>query len=296
MPLRIANAVDLHCHCGLDALESEQGISTGLGVPAVDAAREAADSGYAALVLKSHTFPSVSVAESIDKTEPRLRVFGGICTDHPIGGLNVYAVESALALGAKIVWLPTLDSVTDFKHRPASPRHTRLGPVKVVDDAGSPLPAVREIAELVGQADAILATGHISAGEHYATVKAFAQHCHVLVTHAGEELAGPHLTPAQAAELAALGATIELTAMMCQPVRQSPGHTPMQILALIRAVGPSRCVLSSDYGWSATRVPHPVPGLRDFLESLWEQGLGEGDLHTMVSANPARLLRLGFAD
>ena len=55
----------------------------------------------------------------------------------------------------------------------------------------------------------------------------------------------------------------------------------------------ARCTLGSDYGWSDT-VPRPAPGLRDFLEHLWAEGVSEADLQRMASANPARLLSLAL--
>jgi hypothetical protein len=101
--LRIANAIDLHCHYGPDTVGGTLDASTLLhGVTALEAAREAAESGLAALVLKSHSFASPALAATLGEAIPGLRVFGGICTDFPSGGLNVAAVEAALALGAKI--------------------------------------------------------------------------------------------------------------------------------------------------------------------------------------------------
>ena len=57
--------------------------------------------------------------------------------------------------------------------------------------------AAREITGLVREFEAVLATGHTSAAEHYAVVREFARVGHVLVTHAGTRSAGPALSPAQ---------------------------------------------------------------------------------------------------
>jgi predicted metal-dependent phosphotriesterase family hydrolase len=144
---------------------------------------------------------------------------------------------------------------------------------------------------LVRQKDAILATGHISAKEHHAVARELATLGKVLVTHAGEAILGPRLSPAQCLELADLGATIELTALTCQGVLGAKGKSPAEMLAMISAVGPSRCVLSTDYGWSRD-IPKPAAGLADFLEMLWREGVSESDLTAMASQNPARLLAL----
>jgi hypothetical protein len=47
--------------------------------------------------------------------------------------------------------------------------------------------------------------------------------------------------------------------------------------------------LGTDYGWSKI-VPRPAPGMQEFLETLWGEGLSEAELTGMVSTNPARLL------
>ncbi len=50
-----------------------------------------------------------SSADAVDGID----VYGGVCCDHEIGGLNPAAVETALGLGGRIVWLPTLSSRQD---------------------------------------------------------------------------------------------------------------------------------------------------------------------------------------
>jgi hypothetical protein len=295
MPLRIENAVDLHVHFHPDYIRAPEGWDVGEGVPVMETAKEAADEGYAAVVLKSHGFGSAPLAKTVEGVEPRLRVFGGICTDFPTGGLNPFAIEAALALDTKIVWLPTGDGACDFERRYAGSPHFALGPVRVVDADDVLVPAAHEIADLAREADAVLATGHTTAAEHYAVVKSFASKAKVLVTHAGEDMVGPGLTLSQISELADLGAVIELSAMHCQTVGQRAGRPFEEMVALIKAAGVERCVLSSDYGWSANLVPRPVSGMRDFLEALWDIGVSEADLQTMVSDNPARLLNMDFA-
>src|SRR5439155_24588289 len=97
----LSGAADLHCHFGPVAHRERS-------VDAFEAAREAAAAGHRAVVLKSHDFPTASLAWSVGQVVPEIDVFGGVCCDREVGGVNPAAVEVALRLGARIVWLPTL--------------------------------------------------------------------------------------------------------------------------------------------------------------------------------------------
>ncbi|MBW2424713.1 MAG: hypothetical protein JRG86_10715 [Deltaproteobacteria bacterium] len=287
--LKIENAIDLHCHYGPDMVGAFGDGS--YGVTALEAATEAAREGYAALVLKAHDFATPALAFALQQVVPDVRVFGGLTLDYQAGGVNPAAVESALGLGAKIVWLPTLASAQDYRNGIGRELGYPAPGLSVLDERGALIPAVREIMQLVAEHDAILATGHTSAEEHHAVAKEFGRRGKVLLTHAGERAAGPGLSPAQCRELADLGATVELTALCCASVNGQQGKSFAEMVEMIEAVGPARCTLASDYGWS-TAVPHPATGLHDFLDALWSEGVPEADLERMASANPAALLGL----
>lgn len=300
MPLRIENAIDLHCHFGPDTIGLTGGRAPrpltaaeigehGHSVTGFEAAREAFESGHRAIVLKSHSFCSAQLAENLCQAVPGMKVFGGTCTDHASGGLSVELVESALLLGSRIVWLPTVNSCQDHAHAPD--RFPGRSGIAVIGEDGEPTQAVRDIAALCRDFDAVLATGHTTAAEHLAVVRAFGRQGKVLVTHAGEALAGPNLSATQAKELADLGAIIELTAECCVPVFSRPPKSAKTMAEMIATIGHHRCTLSSDYGWSNV-VPRPAPGFKEFLEHLWEVGVSESNLILMGATNPARLLCL----
>lgn len=277
----LEGAADLHCHFGPDAHRERS-------VDAVGAARDAAAAGHAAVVLKSHDYPTAAVAAVVDGLVDGVRVFGGICCDREVGGLNPSAVETALLLGAKIVWLPTLTSHQDQLNG-VGPALGIPGPgIRVLDDEGSPLPELHAVLDLVAQHDAILATGHVSVEEHLAVARLFGRRGRMVVTHATEELAGPNLSRAECVELADLGATIELCAMTC--IGALATRSVAEIAATVAAVGASRCTLATDYGQKAN--PRPAPGLQGYVDALWTEGVPEADLRTMACDNPTRLLGL----
>src|SRR2546421_10294908 len=151
MGVDLTGAADLHCPFGPDAHRERS-------VDAFEAAREAADAQHRAVVLKSHDFPTASLAWAVQRAVgDDVAVFGGICCDREVGGMNPAAVEVALGLGARIVWLPTLSSRQDFENGVAAQLGIPGPGIVVIDDDGELLPETKEGVALVRDPDAILA-------------------------------------------------------------------------------------------------------------------------------------------
>ena len=76
--------------------------------------------GARALVIKSHMVPTMDRATLVNQIRKEkypdsdLEMFGAIALNRSVGGINPYAAEAALKLGAKIVWLPTNTSSNHF--------------------------------------------------------------------------------------------------------------------------------------------------------------------------------------
>ncbi|HEY1127525.1 MAG TPA: hypothetical protein VGF83_07170, partial [Actinomycetota bacterium] len=66
---------------------------------------------------------------------------------------------------------------------------------------------------------------------------------------------------------------------------------PEKIVAAVRRVGASRCLLVSDTG--QRHNPMPSEALRVFAQTVFEKGLSESDVATMIGRNPHDLLDLG---
>ena len=279
MSVDLSGAADLHVHFGPDPHRPRS-------VDAVEAARDAAAAGHAALVLKSHDSPTAGLATVVDGLVDGVRVFGGISCDREVGGVNPAAVEVALRLGAKIVWLPTLSSRQDQENGVGAALGIPGPGISVVDADDALLPETVEVLRLVEEFDAVLATGHVSAAEHFAVARDFARRGNLLVTHAMEELAGPNLSQAECVELAELGASIELCALTCTGFLAT--RSPGELAACIQAVGVDRVTLGSDFGQAQNE--HPAPGLQTYADALFAVGLSEADIRRMACTNPTRLL------
>ena len=275
----LTGAADLHCHFGPDAHRERS-------VDALDAARDAAAARHTAVVLKSHDYPTAALAAIVDRVVDGVRVFGGICCDREVGGVNPAAVETALRVGAKIVWLPTLSSRQDQLNGIGEQLGIPGPGLSVIDDDGTLSSDTHAVLDLVAAHDAILATGHVTWPEHLEVTKEFGGRGKVLVTHAMEELAGPNLTVEQCTELADLGATIELCALTCLGALAT--RPPGEIARAASMIGAERCTLATDYGQKSN--VRPAPGFQDFADALLAEGLDERSIRSMACDNPCALL------
>jgi hypothetical protein len=279
MAVDLAGAADLHAHFGPDPHRTRS-------VTGLEAAEQAAAAGHAAIVLKSHDTPSAGLAAALDPLVDGVAVFGGVCCDHEVGGVNPAAVEVALRLGARIVWLPTLSSAQDVANGVAAQLGISGPGLRVTDTDDRLTQETLDVLDLVAEHDAVLATGHVSAMEHLAVTRAFARRGKVLVTHAMEELAGPNLDVAHCAELAELGAHIELCAFTCLGALAT--RPVADLVRCIAAVGTDRVTLGTDFG-QAINEP-PAAGLQTFADALYAAGLSEAEIQRMACTNPNALL------
>ncbi len=275
----IVGAIDMHCHHGPDPHRARS-------VDAAEAVAEAEALGMAAIVLKSHAYPTGPVAVLMQKTVPRLRVFGGICCDFEVGGLNPAAVEVALRTGARVVWMPTFSSVVD-RRKLGLP-----GPgIPLLDEHGGLVPAAEEILRLVRAHDAVVATGHVDLAEQFALVDAArALGVKTVMTHALETLVGPDHTLAHVVEMADRGALIEFTYLTCIPGGMAATEEPATFARAMMTVGPGRAIMSTDFGQAAS--PHPADGMRLFIDEMLRAGVPPAAVDVMARRNPSRLLGL----
>jgi hypothetical protein len=275
----VRGAIDMHCHHGPDPHRRRS-------VDAEEAVREADAIGMRGLVLKSHAYPTGPIAVLMQKLVARLRVFGGICCDFEVGGLNPAAVEVALRTGAKVVWMPTFSSIPD-RRKLALP-----GPgIALLDERSRPVSALHEILRLARAHDAVVATGHVDLPELFALADACrALGVTLVMTHALETQVGADHTLAHVVEMADRGAVIEFTYLSCMPGGFAATHAPAAFAHAMAAVGPARAIMSTDFGQD--RSPHPAVGMQMFIDEMLRAGLGEADVDLMARRNPARLLGL----
>ncbi len=280
----VRGAYDLHVHVAPDLAERR--------IDDLALARRCLDLGLAGFVLKSHYAPTAERAAVVRGAVPGVDALGAIALNNGVGGLNPLAIEIAAREGARIVWLPTVDSENEAREdgpKPAKqPVWRRLqdefeaagivdGPVTLAR------PALDRVLEVVARHDLVLATGHLGRAEIHQVVD-LALACgiqHVVVTHPDYPTQGVPIDEQQ--ELAAKGAVLE----RCF----TPIHTGKvsweETFAAIRATGMEHNVVSTDLGQLAN--PPVEDGLALMADRLLAAGFTEADVHTMAVVNTRTL-------
>lgn len=287
----VSGAVDLHCHPAPDLFPRL--------ADDVEVAQHAAGRGFRAVMIKSHYEPSASRAAHVRRMVPGIEVFGGIVLNHSVGGVNPAAVEAALRLGAREVWMPTVDARfhaevhggTGSYDAQASGGQSREG-IAVVAKDGELTPETLEVLDLIGQHDAILGTCHLSPAEIHALVAEAGRRGvqRITITHPFFKV--PDLSLDELRELIAMGAYAEFGYCTISPMW---GYaTPKRVAEAVQAIGAERCLLVSDAG--QRHNPMPAEALRVFAQCLFESGVSEEEISTMIRTNPSELLDLGTGD
>jgi hypothetical protein len=273
--------IDLHVHTGPDVVPRLHD-----DYELVARARAA---GYRGLVLKSHVEGTAARARLARRFWPGGEIVGGLALNRTVGGLNPIAVEVALALGARVVWMPTVSAANQL--RVAASRFSTVirsenRGISLGDADFDPSSELAEICRLVARAGCVLATGHLSPAETMRLVP-FARSLgvdHIVVTH--PELPVVAMTLAdQLALVAYEHVWFERCAVAGDP---RFGVHLETIVEGIRQCGAERTILATDYGGDRD----PVAGMEEFLALLADEGVDRAELELMTVQNPARALGL----
>lgn len=259
---------------------------------AVGTALVAQEYGMKAIVLKNTWFPTAPIAQIAQQRVPGVLVFGSLCLDLEIGGLNPFAVEASARLGAKVIWMPVISSVNarqlirDLTGIPLKGKG-----ISLLEPGGDLVPQVTEILEIIRDFDLVLATGHISPPEilRLADEALKVGVSKIVATHPLSKLGmESRLTLEQQQQLAEKGIFIEHT---CFSIMPTGGKLDInEVVEAIRRVGTRHCIISTDFG-QAHHPPAPE-GMRMFIAALLRHGLSEDEIETIAKVNPGNLLGL----
>ena len=288
----LTGAVDLHCHSGPSVMPRY--------FDHYEAMQEASEAGVRALLVKDHYYSATPVTTLLNKHFKHMGVtlLSGVPLNNASGGLNIFAVEHGIALGAKLVWMPTFSARNHISHHKKGetqgfPNSTKKmlppQPLTVVDEGGRLLPEVGPILDLIAEHDVVLSSGHLHISEIWplfdeairrGVKRMICNHPTYIIDATHEDIA----------RLARMGVYIEHSMCMFSELAKFKFFEPDELDRLIRAAGVDKTILGSDLGqiWN----PRMVDGFLDVIEVCLDLGYGEADVRKMVSTNAAQLIGL----
>jgi hypothetical protein len=287
----IEGAVDLHVHPFPSPFPRRMGI--------LEAARDAANAKYRAIIVKSHhhsMVPEVLALEEAGLNEIPVKVFGGIALNPQVGGLNPYAVDLALNLGGKIVWFPTISSPAHLDHEHAGggfPNSTitlrHVPAVSIFDEDGAVKPEVFDILEQIRDHGAILTGGHLPASQ-IDTLITEAQKIGVerIVVNHPNFIIGASFEIVH--EWAKKGVFIEHAFGMYETiigVRKNPFEFSV-LQRYIAEAGVGQTIIVSDSGQKGN--PRPVDIIKSAIKALLDHDYDEKSIRSMTGDNAAQIL------
>ncbi len=242
----------------------------------------------AGLVFKDMHTASVRSVKLVQKMVDRwaeehhkkkIELFGGVCLNYPVGGLNPDAVIAAYRIGGKYVWLPSMDS---NHHRRVVGHGVGQG-IDLIDEKDKVVPRAKEVLALMAETDMVLGVGHQSTRERLMVVREAVKMGvqRIEMNHINYPLTW--LTPEQCKVFADLGAYIGIYSLDIGRF-----YTMDDALAIYQAVGPERIVFGSDCGHIAN--PHPIDSLRMLILGFLQSGVPDEHVRLMCRTNAYNLL------
>ncbi len=282
--ISLTDVIDMHVHTAPDICRRTYND--------LELTTVAVRTGVRAIVIKGHHCSTVSRAalcnfynrKNFDSNS--FVMYGGLVLNYEVGGLNPKAVQTALEMGAKIIWLPTVDAENDYR------KHGKSGGIRMTDNHGIPTMELRRIFSLIKEYDAVLATGHISPEEIRCVVDS-ARNIGVqkiVITHPEYWVVDMSL---ESQKELVLDYDVILERCFMQPLKNGQWvSNASRNLEAIFQVGAESTILSTDCGNPAT--PPWDESMRQYLQFMVNHNISPEDLRSMTKTTPAWLL--GLAD
>ncbi len=279
-------AIDLHIHSGPSVMARK--------LDHIEAVKQASEAGMSAILIKDHYYSGAPIVNLMKPHYEQygVEVYSGVPLNNTAGGLNPYAVDSGLKLGARLVWMPTSSAANHIRSTHRKQRLATATPMKkptalsVVDPRGELLDEVKEILDLIAEFDAVLSSGHLHISEIWPLFdEAKARGVNRrLVNHPTYVIGASR---ADIAELTAGGAIVEHSASFYIDCKFKC-FTLEDLKADIDAGGIDGTTLATDLGQNGN--PSPVEGFRTLIEACLTLGYSDEDIRRMITTNPARLI------
>lgn len=248
--------------------------------------------GARAIVIKNHQGTTQDRAylcnrhnKIIHGDTNNFTMFGSITLNKQVGGINPEAVDSALQLGAKVVWLPTQSA----KNHLAKNKKDTADCVEVVRD-GKIVPELNSVFQLIKDHNAVLGTAHISPEEAFIVVEAARKTGlkNIVVTHPEWWVVDMSLE-----DQVRIVKDYDVILEHCFAQNMGGGKymSNMELnLEAIKACGYKNVMVDTDGG--QTENPNWEIALQQYMQYLVNHGVPEEQVYYMTRIIPMNLLGL----
>lgn len=246
--------------------------------------------GARAIVIKSHHGFTMNRAflvneynKIVHQGDNNFTMFGSVTLNYAVGGLNPMAVETALKMGAKVVWLPTTHAVNQLR------KNGKTGGIQCLDN-GKVVKPLLEIFKMIKEYDAVLGTGHLSPEEIFPIVdqaKSMGLN-KIVVTHPEFWVVGmSHEDQIRIVR----DYDVYLERCYAQPMGGGVYKSNLEDnLNIINEVGYKNVMVDTDGG--QIENPHWELALEEYMQYLLDRGITEEQLDVMTRKIPSMLLEL----
>lgn len=279
---RLKGIIDMHIHSAPDVRQRK--------LDDLEIMEAAVKRGVRAVVIKSHHVGTADRATLVNRVKQEkygdsvdFTMYGGIALNRFTGGINPWAVETALKLGAKVVWMPTNTSENHCR------KENRTDWVSCTEQ-GKPVAAMNDVFRLVKDYNAVLATGHISPEECFIITEAArdAGVKNIVITHPEFHIVGMSM---EDRIRIVKDYDVMLEMVYAQPIGGGvyKKNLPDNVEAM-RVIGCEHVIVSTDGG--QMQNPEWYNTITEYVDYLYDAGFSVREIDQMTKHNPAKMLGL----
>ena len=276
---RLTGIIDMHIHSAPDIRQRK--------LDDLQLMEAAVERGVRAIVIKSHMVPTADRATLVNKIRQEkypdsdFQMFGSLVMNLAVGGINPWAVEASIKLGAKEIFLPTMTAENHCK------KEKKDHYVSVVKDQKIVEP-LKDVFNLVRDYDVALGTGHISPSEIFTVVEAArdAGVKKIIVTHPEFHIVGMSLE--EEARIVK-DYDVLLEKVYAQPIGGGvyKKNLPDNV-AHMKEIGCEHFIVSTDGG--QMQNPEWYNTIAEYIDYLYDSGFSQEEIDVMTKKNPGKML------
>lgn len=240
------------------------------------------------VVIKSHHLPTVAraavmneVCRDIYGSAADFQMFGGITLNRYVGGINPWAVETALEMKGKVVWLPTFDS----EHEAVKKGHSHG---VICTKNGGVTDELKTVLTLIRDFNVALATSHLSPYDIFIVVEEAKKTGinKIIISHPESNLVG--LTWEEQKRLVN-EYDVMLERCYAQPIGGGKYQSNLEDnYQAVKEIGSSNIILATDAG--QVQNPFWYDSFHESIMYLADRGIPSEAIKDLINRNPRKVL------